>query len=168
MSLTASADLFAMGAILYEMLSGIAAFRGESIHDRTGESAPRRRADARGLAGGRGCGSRYSPRARQIGRRSICECGGDGRGSAHGAGLAERAGERPSSARHAPDGAAVPAPETRRRDRFPLLQSGRCGDELAFSARVARRSLDLAPLRDFASNCPDLETIAAKATWTSC
>ena len=36
---TASADLFAMGAILYEMLSGAAAFEADSVHAVIGESA---------------------------------------------------------------------------------------------------------------------------------
>ena len=159
---TASADLFAMGAILYEMLSGAAAFEADSVHAVIGEGAAWRRADPRRLAGGGGCRSRHSPRARQVAGAAICQCGRDGRGSADGA---RRGGQRgQSSARPVTRLMVLP---------FRLLRPDAEIDFLAFSLADAVTN-SLSPLESlvvrstlaaarFASNAPDLRTIASEA-----
>ena len=82
---TASADLFAMGAILYEMLAGAAAFEAESVHAILEKVL---HGDVPTLAGPPAVAAADRVIQRALGKiacGAICQCGGDGRGSPDGA-----------------------------------------------------------------------------------
>ena len=74
----ARSDLFAVGAILFEMLAGRPAFTGRTVAEVLQATADGAAACPAGSAGGRGGRPRHPPRAREESRRTSCLRRGDG------------------------------------------------------------------------------------------
>ena len=137
----ARSDLFAAGAILFEMLAGRPAFGGRNVVESAARHAPRAAAGADRVARGRGGGSRDTQGARQAPGRPPAYRQGDGRVVAHGAWSVRRryagAGARSDASR----GVAISGVAVGSRDRFPRLQPARRHRHLALAIRVADRAV---------------------------
>ena len=139
---TASADLFAMGAILYEMLSGAAAFEAESVH---GILEKVLHGDVPTLAGPPAVAAAdrvihralaKSPAERYVSAAAMAE---DLRTALVAVGSEGDRGARPVTRLMVlPFRLLRPDTEID----FLAFSLGRCRHELAFAPRIARRSLD--------------------------
>ena len=159
----ARSDLFAAGAILFEMLAGRPAFAGRTIVEDPARDALRAAAGADRIAGGRRGRPRDPPRAGQAPGRPAGVGRRDGRGAARRARRRRRRRADAGARADAPGRAAVPRAAAGSRDRLPRLQPARRDHDVArrASARSIVRSSAVAAR--FAGETPDLKALAAEA-----
>ena len=140
--LDARSDLFAVGAILFEMLAGRPAFGGrnavEILHATLYEQPPALTGSPAVAAADRVIRRALSkrPSERPATRR------GDGRGAARGERHGRRAVSRPGPHPDARRGPALPHPAPRSRDRLPGLQPPGRDRHVPVAHRLARGALE--------------------------
>ena len=159
----ARSDLFAAGAILFEMLAGRPAFTGRTVDRGPARDPLRAAAGAHRLAGGGGGRSRDSPRAGQAARRAAGVGRGDGRRAARGP-RRTNGGDTPALA-HAltrlvvlPFRVLRPDPET---DFLAFSLPDAIATSLSGFGSLILRSSAIAAR--FAAEAPDLKALAAEA-----
>ena len=138
----ARSDLFAAGAILFEMLAGRPAFGGPRRRRDPARHAPRAAAGADRFARRRRRRSRDPPGAGEAAGATVRFGRGDGGGAARDVrGVASDDTPVARARAHAPRRAAVSRAAARSRDRFPRLQPARRDRDVVVGHRLARRAL---------------------------